>query len=107
MSDDVSDKVVPVTITVLGKEFQIACLENEYDSLIDSAHYLDNKMIETRDHARITGIDRIAIITALNISHELLNEQAHNAREHGGPAVDQKLIELQDKIDQILDQADI
>ncbi len=101
-----SDKVVPVAVTILGKEYQIACLENEYASLIDSAHYLDSKMYETRDHARITGIDRIAVITALNISSELLSEQARSALEHGGPAVDQKLVELQNKIDQVLDPHD-
>lgn len=64
-----------VTITILGKDYVIACDDNERRELLDSANYLDRKMREIRDGGKIVGTDRIAVMAALNISHELLHNK--------------------------------
>jgi len=68
----------PVTITILGKEYRISCPAEERAQLEASARYLDQKMREIRDRGRgrITASnDNIAIMAALNITHELLPEK--------------------------------
>jgi len=59
-------------INVMGREFRVACPENEQKGLLEAVDYLNRKMTEIRDHGKIIGIERIAIMAALNIAHELL-----------------------------------
>jgi cell division protein ZapA len=66
----------PIDIEILGREFTVACSDDERQSLLDSVSYLDNKMQEIRDAGKIVGIERIAIMAALNITHELLNTKS-------------------------------
>lgn len=63
---------VPVTVSVLDQEFRIGCPEDERDALIASAGYLDKKMREIKGAGRIMGMDKIAVMAALHIAHELL-----------------------------------
>jgi cell division protein ZapA len=67
----------PVIIHILGKEYRVACPPEERDSLVSSASYLDGKMREIRDRGRTTGSDNIAVMAALNITHELMQKQGH------------------------------
>lgn len=67
----------PVVVNILGKEYRIACPQEERESLLQSAAYLDEKMREIRDRGRTTGSDNIAVMAALNITHELINKQGH------------------------------
>jgi len=67
-----------VTVTILDKEYLVACSDEERHDLIRSADYLDKKMREIRDNGKIIGSDRIAVMAALNISHELLT-QSHES----------------------------
>ena len=59
-------------INVMGREFRVACPEDEQKGLLEAVDYLNRKMTEIRDHGKIIGIERIAIMAALNIAHELL-----------------------------------
>jgi len=88
-----------VTVTILGKEFIVACPENERAALVAAAGYLDKKMREIQTSGKVMGTERTAIMAALNIAHELLE-----LRERGGMAVDtvQKIKFLQSKIDAAL-----
>src|SRR5256885_425437 len=88
-----------VTVTILGKEFVVACPENERNALISAAAYLDKKMREIQTSGKVIGTERTAIMAALNISHELLE-----LRSQGGMPADvhQKLRFLQSKIDAVL-----
>ena len=61
-----------VTVTILGKEFMVACPEDERAALAAAAGYLDKKMREIRDTGKVAMVERIAIMAALNIAHELL-----------------------------------
>ncbi len=62
-----------VDVNILGREFKVSCTEDEREGLMTSVHYLDKKMREIRDTGKVIGIERIAIMTALNLAHELLN----------------------------------
>jgi cell division protein ZapA len=59
-------------INVMGREFRVACPENEQKELLEAVEYLNRKMDEIRDHGKVIGVERIAIMAALNIAHELL-----------------------------------
>jgi cell division protein ZapA len=57
----------------MGREFRVACPENEQKGLLEAVDYLNKKMNEIRDHGKVIGLERIAIMAALNIAHELLS----------------------------------
>ncbi len=59
-------------INVMGREFRVACPEDEQKGLLEAVDYLNMKMSEIRDHVKVIGLERIAIMAALNIAHELL-----------------------------------
>jgi cell division protein ZapA len=61
-----------VSVRILEKEYQFECLPEERSELLDSAEFLNSKMKEIRDAGNVVGLDRIAVIAALNLSHELL-----------------------------------
>jgi len=65
-------------INILGREFRIACLKSEQKELLEAVSYLDSKMHEIRDAGKVVGIERIAIMAALNIAHELLATHVGN-----------------------------
>lgn len=60
-------------INIMGREFRVACQENEQKGLLEAVDYLNRKMHEIRDHGKVIGIERIAIMAALNIAHEFLS----------------------------------
>lgn len=60
-------------VTIMGREFRVACPPNEEMALLEAVNYLDAKMRELRDSGNVMGIDKIAIMAALNISHEFMN----------------------------------
>ena len=59
-------------VTIMGREFRVACPQGEEESLLASVEFLDRKMREIRDGGKVIGVERIAIMAALNIAHELL-----------------------------------
>jgi cell division protein ZapA len=67
-----TDRLVRVSVRILEKEYQVACLPEERSELLDSAEYLNSKMREIRDGGNVVGLDRIAVMAALNITNELL-----------------------------------
>lgn len=60
-------------IKILDRELRVACPEDERGELLDAVAYLDRKMREIRDAGKIASVERIAIMAALNITHELLS----------------------------------
>ena len=65
-------------INVMGREFRVACEPAEQKSLQEAVEYLNRKMQEIKDQGKINGLDRIAIMAALNISHEFLTTRLGN-----------------------------
>jgi len=69
----------PITVHILEKEYLVACPDEEREALLNAAQHLDKAMREVRDGGKVIGTERIAVITALNIIHELLqNRQKQN-----------------------------
>ena len=62
-----------IDIKILDRELRVACPEDERDELLDAVAYLDKKMREIRDAGKIVSVERIALMAALNITHELLS----------------------------------
>ena len=59
-------------VTIMGREFRVACPEEEQAGLLEAVDYLNRKMLEIRDAGKVIGLERIAIMAALNIAHEFL-----------------------------------
>ncbi|MDN5870067.1 MAG: cell division protein ZapA [Nitrococcus sp.] len=89
----------PVKVTILGKDYFVACPEDERANLLESATYLNEHMREIRDSGKIVGMDRIAVMAALNITHEMLE-----ARRNAGQleAVDERLRRLSHRVAEAL-----
>ena len=67
-----SNEYETITVSLLGKKYQVSCDEDEVATLEQSAKYLNKKMLEIRDSGRVVGLDRIAVMAALNIVGESL-----------------------------------
>jgi len=72
----VSEPYVQVNIKILEKEYQISCPASERAALMDSAELLNGKMREIRDTGKVIGLDRIAVMAALNMANELLRSRS-------------------------------
>jgi cell division protein ZapA len=64
-----------VTITLLGKPYQIGCKVSEREELLESARRLNQRMLEIKQSGAVIGLERIAIMAALNIAHELVRAE--------------------------------
>ena len=62
-------------INIMGRESRVACPPEEREELLEAVAYLNNRMREIRDSGKVVGSERIAIMAALNITHELLTER--------------------------------
>ena len=68
----------PVSVRILDKEYQIACPADERDELIRCAELLNERMREIRDNGKVIGLERVAVMAALNISHDLLRASSED-----------------------------
>lgn len=69
-------KAKSLDVQIMGREFTVSCTDEERQGLMDAVSYLDKKMRDIRDSGKITGVERIAIMAALNLSHEVLNTKS-------------------------------
>jgi cell division protein ZapA len=67
-----------VSVKILEKEYHVTCPPEERPALLDSAEYLNRKMREIRESGKVIGLDRIAVMAALNIVNELLQARGHD-----------------------------
>jgi len=67
-----------VTIRILEKEYNVACPAEEKPALLASAELLNHKMREIRDSGKVVGLDRVAVMAALNLANELLKSQGQD-----------------------------
>ncbi len=95
-------QVMGTTVEVLGKSYKIKCPEHEAEALQKAAEYLEEKMREIRDVNHILSIDRIAVIAALNMTHQLLTVE-HEKHVYT-QMVNAKLENLQNKLDECLNK---
>jgi len=92
-----------VTVHILDKEYRVACRPEEEQALFDAARYLNGKMQEIRDRGRVIGIDRIAVMAALNLAHEVLQSQAGTRQET--EAVNTKIQFLRGKLENAINKS--
>jgi cell division protein ZapA len=67
-----------VSVRILEKEYHVSCPLEERAALLDSAEYLNSRMREIRDSGKVVGLDRIAVMAALNIVNELLQSRGRD-----------------------------
>ncbi len=70
-----NDKTQAVTVNIMGKEYKVACPKGEHESLVASAKEVDTRMRSIRKGGKVLNADRIGVLVALNLAHELLNAQ--------------------------------
>jgi cell division protein ZapA len=95
--------VKAVDVSIMGREFSIACAEGEREALLAAVSYLDKKMCDIRDAGKVIGNERIAMMAALNLAHELLSLKS------GGVDVGdvkRRVSDMQKQIDTALAQQD-
>jgi cell division protein ZapA len=68
-----ADGADTVEVNLLGRTYRVACEEGERESLMQAVAYLDAKMNEIRKAGKVVGAERIAVMAALNVAHELLS----------------------------------
>lgn len=95
-----NDRTVRVGVRILEKEYQVACLPEERSDLLDAAEFLNTKMREIRDGANIVGLDRIAVMAALNLSHELLKLRSRD--EAAQSDIDRRVRQMRERVEAAL-----
>ena len=86
-------------VNIMGRDFKVSCTDDEREGLITAVNYLDKKMREIRDTGKVIGVERIAVMAALNLAHELLT-----ARSGGFDIGDfkRRIISMQEQIDEVV-----
>lgn len=95
-----TEQFAQVTVRILDKEYQVACPLEERTDLLDSAEILNTKMREIRDSGRIVGLDRIAVMAALNMANDLIHAKARDQELEGG--ISSRLKMISDRVDHVL-----
>ena len=85
-----------LTVSIVGKDYQVACPAGEEESLREAAHYLHKLMESIRASGRVVGLDRVAVMAALNVSNELL--QSKNSRADSQAKVTAQVQKLNDRV---------
>jgi cell division protein ZapA len=94
-------QLVRVSVRILEKEYQVACLPEERSELLDSAEFLNGKMKDIRDAGNIVGLDRIAVMAALNLAHELLKRNRNEAIEN---EVTERVRQMRERVESALNR---
>ena len=95
-----NDMYAHVSVRILEKEYQVACPADERTDLLDSAEVLNERMREIRDSGKVVGLDRIAVMAALNMANELL--QSRNRDEELEGNLGNRLRLLSDRLESVL-----
>ena len=91
-----------LTISLLGREFRVACPEGEERQLLAAADYLNKKLKEVRDTGKVVGNERIAIMAALNIAHEFMTNAVRANGSGFDPAFKRRILAMQETLDTAL-----
>jgi len=94
-----SKNSIPVTVRIADKEYKISCPEGEHDALMASARRVSDDMKKIREGGKALGAERIAVMVALNIAHELSNAEGTTTVD---PDISARLDALQQSVDAVL-----
>jgi cell division protein ZapA len=92
----------PISVHILDREYQFACEPGEREALREAADFLDGRMRAIRGAGRLMALERIAVMTALNLSDELLKLQKNE--KHRQEHVDMRIRMLADELDDALEE---
>jgi cell division protein ZapA len=73
-----------VSVRIMEKEYVVACAYDERSALLDAAEFLNARMREIKDSGKVVGLDRIAVMAALNLAHEYLKGKDRESKLDGG-----------------------
>ena len=94
------NKKVPVTVKILNQNYEVSCYEDEKDVLFNSAELLNDKMMKTKAEGKTIGLDRIAVISALNFANDSLShKEISNALNS---TIKQRILSINQKLESIL-----
>ena len=93
----------PVSVSILGKEYRIGCEPGEEDELVSASRLLDTRMREVRGSGKVIGTDRIAVMVALNLAHELLREKSDQDTAAGSS--NKRIRSLRERIEMALNDS--
>jgi len=90
-------------VSIMGREFRIACPEDEKEALLEAVDFLDRRMREIRDSGKLVNVERVAIMAALNITNELLTTRTGGI-DIGG--LKRRINSMQEKLDSAMQEQD-
>ena len=97
-----SESLSTVNVTILGKEYQVSCPAEEVEALTKAARFLDKQMADIRASGKVVGLDRVAVMAALNITNDFLTGQS--ALDQTKDVVGQRIANLTEKVGNALAQ---
>jgi len=92
-----TEKIIHTTVNILGKIYPVRCRESEEAALQNAANYLHEEMLHVQSSGKVINLERIAIITALNIACQLIEQDQQKSLLI--TKINQKINQLQDKMD--------
>lgn len=102
------ERSLTLDVSILGREYRVACRESEREELLRAVQFLDRRMREIRDSGKIVGTERIAVMAALNIAHELLRAKSATPAPGGfdSTAFQRRISAMQTAIDRAMAEQD-
>ncbi|MDQ7760102.1 cell division protein ZapA [Xanthomonas sontii] len=91
----------PVSVRILDREYTVGVEAEERDGLLAAARLLDAKMREVRGSNRMAAVDRVAVLAALNLAHEL--QQLRDEQEQREREMARTLADLNRRLDSVAD----
>ena len=91
-----------VSVRIMDKEYVVACPYDDRSALLDAAEFLNVRMREIRDSGKVVGLDRIAVMAALNLAHEFLKGRDRESRLDSG--VGHRVRTLRERVESALEK---
>jgi len=91
-----------VSVRIMEKEYVVACPYEERSALLDAAEFLNVRMREIRESGKVVGLDRIAVMAALNLAHELLKGKDRESKLDSG--VGQRVRAMRERVEGALEK---
>ena len=99
-----TQKPKTLDVTIMGRTYKVACSDEERNALLSAVAYLDRKMTEIKNAGRVASAERIAVMAALNIAHELLSLKLGNGFDLG--QAKRRISSIEAKLDAAIAQQD-